>query len=225
MSNDFRNYAVKHLGMNGLALDQYTSTINSSYISPTIIEERQLNVAQMDVFSRLMMDRIIFLSTDVNDYTATVVQGQLLYLDSVDPGKDISIYLNSPGGSVTAGLGLYDTMQFIKSDVSTICIGMAASMAAVLLVAGQKGKRFALPHSRVMIHQPLGGLQGQASDIEITAREILKYKSELYGIIASHSGQTIEKVERDGDRDFWMTAAEAKDYGMIDEILTPRADK
>ncbi len=225
MSNDFRNYAVKHLGMNGLALDQYTSTINSSYISPTIIEERQLNVAQMDVFSRLMMDRIIFLSTDVNDYTATVVQGQLLYLDSVDPGKDISIYLNSPGGSVTAGLGLYDTMQFIKSDVSTICIGMAASMAAVLLVAGQKGKRFALPHSRVMIHQPLGGVQGQASDIEITAREILKYKSELYGIIASHSGQTIEKVERDGDRDFWMTAAEAKDYGMIDEILTPRADK
>ena len=211
--------------MNGLALDQYTSTINSSYISPTIIEERQLNVAQMDVFSRLMMDRIIFLSTDVNDYTATVVQGQLLYLDSVDPGKDISIYLNSPGGSVTAGLGLYDTMQFIKSDVSTICIGMAASMAAVLLVAGQKGKRFALPHSRVMIHQPLGGVQGQASDIEITAREILKYKSELYGIIASHSGQTIEKVERDGDRDFWMTAAEAKDYGMIDEILTPRADK
>ena len=225
MSNDFRNYAVKHLGMNGLALDQYTSTINSSYISPTIIEERQLNVAQMDVFSRLMMDRIIFLSTDVNDYTATVVQGQLLYLDSVDPGKDISIYLNSPGGSVTAGLGLYDTMQFIKSDVSTICIGMAASMAAVLLVAGQNGKRFALPHSRVMIHQPLGGVQGQASDIEITAREILKYKSELYGIIASHSGQTIEKVERDGDRDFWMTAAEAKDYGMIDEILTPRADK
>ena len=225
MSNDFRNYAVKHLGMNGLALDQYTSTINSSYISPTIIEERQLNVAQMDVFSRLMMDRIIFLSTDVNDYTATVVQGQLLYLDSVDPGKDISIYLTSPGGSVTAGLGLYDTMQFIKSDVSTICIGMAASMAAVLLVAGQKGKRFALPHSRVMIHQPLGGVQGQASDIEITAREILKYKSELYGIIASHSGQTIEKVERDGDRDFWMTAAEAKDYGMIDEILTPRADK
>lgn len=225
MNNDFRKYAVKHLGMNGLALDQYASTINSSYISPTIIEERQLNVAQMDVFSRLMMDRIIFLSTDVNDYTATVVQGQLLYLDSVDPGKDISIYLNSPGGSVSAGLGLYDTMQFIKSDVSTICIGMAASMAAVLLVAGEKGKRFALPHSRVMIHQPLGGVQGQASDIEITAREILKYKSELYGIIASHSGQSIEKVERDGDRDFWMTATEAKAYGMIDEVLTPRVDK
>lgn len=229
MNNDFRKYAVKHLGMNGLALDQYASamnsTISSSYISPTIIEERQLNVAQMDVFSRLMMDRIIFLSTDVNDYTATVVQGQLLYLDSVDPGKDVSIYLNSPGGSVTAGLGLYDTMQFIKSDVSTICIGMAASMAAVLLVAGEKGKRFALPHSRVMIHQPLGGVQGQASDIEITAREILKYKSELYGIIASHSGQPIEKVERDGDRDFWMTAEEAKAYGMIDEVLMPRQGK
>lgn len=222
--NDFRNYAVKHRGMNGLALDQYISSINSSYISPTIIEERQLNVAQMDVFSRLMMDRIIFLSTDVNDYTATVVQGQLLYLDSVDSGKDVSIYINSPGGSVSAGLGLYDTMQIIKSDVSTICIGMAASMAAVLLVAGQKGKRFALPHSRVMIHQPLGGVQGQASDIEITAREILKYKKELYGIISDHSGQPIEKVERDGDRDFWMTAEEAKAYGMIDEVLTaPRA--
>ena len=202
ISTDFRNYAVKHLGMNGLSVDKFTSAVNSSYISPTIIEERQLNVAQMDVFSRLMMDRIIFLSTDVNDYTATVVQGQLLYLDSVDPGKDISIYLNSPGGSVTAGLGLYDTMQFVKSDVSTICIGMAASMAAVLLVAGQKGKRFALPHSRVMIHQPLGGVQGQASDIEITAREILKYKKELYSIISQHSGQPVEKVERDGDRDF-----------------------
>jgi len=220
-NNDFRNYAVKHLGMNGLALDQYASKISSSYISPTIIEERQLNVAQMDVFSRLMMDRIIFLSTDVNDYTATVVQGQLLYLDSVDPGKDVSIYINSPGGSVSAGLGLYDTMQFIKSDVSTICIGMAASMAAVLLVAGQSGKRFALPHSRVMIHQPLGGVQGQASDIEITAREILKYKKELYSIISHHSGQPVEKVEHDGDRDFWMTASEAKEYGMIDSILTP----
>ncbi|MCF0218464.1 MAG: ATP-dependent Clp endopeptidase proteolytic subunit ClpP [Muribaculaceae bacterium] len=218
-NNDFRNYAVKHLGMNSLALDQYTSTINSSYISPTIIEERQLNVAQMDVFSRLMMDRIIFMSTDVNDYTATVIQGQLLYLDSVDPGKDVSIYINSPGGSVSAGLGLYDTMQFITSDVSTICIGMAASMAAVLLVAGQKGKRFALPHSRVMIHQPLGGVQGQASDIEITAREILKYKKELYNIIADHSGQPFDKVERDGDRDFWMTAEEAKAYGMIDNVL------
>ena len=233
MNNDFRNYAVHHLGMNGLALDQYTAAANtnaasgitSSYISPTIIEERQLNVAQMDVFSRLMMDRIIFLSTDVNDYTATVVQGQLLYLDSVDPGKDISIYLNSPGGSVIAGLGLYDTMQHVKSDVSTICIGMAASMAAVLLVAGAKGKRFALPHSRVMIHQPLGGVQGQASDIEITAREILKYKAELYKIIADHSGMSLEKIESDADRDYWMTAQEAKDYGMIDNILLPNHAK
>ncbi len=210
--------------MNGLALDQYanaTSTITSSYISPTIIEERQLNVAQMDVFSRLMMDRIIFLSTDVNEYTATVVQGQLLYLDSVDPGKDISIYINSPGGSVIAGLGLYDTMQHIKSDVSTICIGMAASMAAVLLVAGEKGKRLALPHSRVMIHQPIGGVQGQASDIEITAREILKYKAELYKIISDHSGMPVERIERDADRDYWMTADDAKEYGMIDDILLP----
>lgn len=228
MNNDFRNYAVKHLGMNGLALDQYVSattrgaqSIAASYISPTIIEERQLNVAQMDVFSRLMMDRIIFLSTDVNDYTATVVQGQLLYLDSVDPGKDISIYLNSPGGSVIAGLGLYDTMQHIKSDVSTICIGMAASMAAVLLVAGAQGKRLALPHSRVMIHQPLGGVQGQASDIEITAREILKYKAELYRIIADHSGMSLERIEADADRDYWMTAQEAKEYGMIDNVLLP----
>lgn len=233
MNNDFRNYAVKHLGMNGLSLDQYMSAtssiasaaanpaITSSYISPTIIEERQLNVAQMDVFSRLMMDRIIFLSTDVNDYTATVVQGQLLYLDSVDPGKDVSIYINSPGGSVIAGLGLYDTMQHIKSDVSTICIGMAASMAAVLLVAGAKGKRLALPHSRVMIHQPLGGVQGQASDIEITAREILKYKAELYNIISQHSGMSLERIERDADRDYWLTATEAKEYGMIDDVLYP----
>lgn len=225
MSNDFRNYAVKHLGIPSVRLDQYAKAaggdITSSYISPTIIEERQLNVAQMDVFSRLMMDRIIFLSTDVNDYTATVVQGQLLYLDSVDPGKDISIYINSPGGSVIAGLGLYDTMQHVKSDVSTICIGMAASMAAVLLVAGAKGKRMALPHSRVMIHQPLGGVQGQASDIEITAREILRYKAELYQIIADHSGMSLERIEHDADRDYWMTAQDAKEYGMIDEILMP----
>lgn len=223
MNNDFRNYAVKHLGMNGLALDQYTasasSAITSSYISPTIIEERQLNVAQMDVFSRLMMDRIIFLGTQVDDYTSNVIEAQLLYLDSSDPGKDVSIYINSPGGSVYAGLGIYDTMQYIKSDVSTICTGMAASMAAVLLVAGQKGKRYALKHSRVMIHQPMGGAQGQASDIEITAREIQKLKKELYTIIADHSGQPFDKVERDSDRDYWMTAAEAKDYGMIDDVL------
>ena len=179
LEHDFRNYAVKHLGMNCLAIDQYASTITSSYISPTIIEERQLNVAQMDVFSRLMMDRVIFLGTDVNDYTANVIQAQLLYLDSTDPGKDVSIYINSPGGSVYAGLGIYDTMQYISSDVSTICTGMAASMAAVLLVAGAEGKRFALNHSRVMIHQPMGGAQVQPSDIEITAREIQKLKQEL----------------------------------------------
>lgn len=223
--NEFRKFAVGHLGMNGLALDQYISAnnnaarITSSYISPTIIEERQLNVAQMDVFSRLMMDRIIFLGTDVNDYSANVIQAQLLFLDSADPGKDVSIYINSPGGSVYAGLGIYDTMQYIQSDVSTICTGMAASMAAVLLVAGEKGKRFALKHSRIMIHQPMGGAQGQASDIEITAREIQKLKKELYEIIANHSGQPFEKVERDSDRDYWMTAEEAKNYGMIDDVL------
>ncbi|SHE55108.1 ATP-dependent Clp endopeptidase proteolytic subunit ClpP [Dysgonomonas macrotermitis] len=221
---DFRKYATQHIGMNGLALDQYMNSVNnmnitSSYISPTIIEERQLNVAQMDVFSRLMMDRIIFLGTQIDDYTANVIQAQLLYLDSADSGKDISIYINSPGGSVYAGYGIYDTMQFIASDVSTICTGMAASMAAVLLVAGQKGKRFGLKHSRVMIHQPLGGAQGQASDIEITAREIGKVKQELYKIISDHSGQPVERIEKDSDRDYWMSSGEAKEYGMIDEVL------
>ena len=223
MKNDFRDYAVKHRGMNGLAFDQYANytsqLITDSYISPTIIEERQLNVAQMDVFSRLMMDRIFFLGTHIDDYTANVIQAQLLYLDSSDPGKDVSIYINSPGGVVYAGLGIYDTMQYISSDVSTICTGMAASMAAVLLVAGEKGKRFALKHSRVMIHQPLGGAQGQASDIEITAREILKLKNELYEIISDHSGQPIEKVAANSDRDYWMTAVEAAEYGMIDKVL------
>ena len=218
MKNDFRDYAVKHLGMNGLALDT-CANITSSYINPTIIEERQLNVAQMDVFSRLMMDRIIFLGTQIDDYTANVIQAQLLYLDSSDPGKDVSIYFNSPGGSVYAGLGIYDTMQYIQSDVSTICTGMAASMAAVLMVAGEKGKRYALKHSRIMIHQPLGGVQGQAADIEITAREILKLKKELYTIISNHSGQPIEKIEKDSDRDYWMTSAEAVEYGMIDKVL------
>ncbi len=223
--NDFRNFAVHHLGMNGLALDQYTALSSkasapvASYISPTIIEERTLNVAQMDVFTRLMMDRIIFLGTEVNDYTANVIQAQLLYLDSSDPGKDISIYINSPGGSVYAGLGIYDTMQYVTSDVTTICTGMAASMAAVLLVSGEKGKRFALKHSRVMIHQPMGGAQGQASDMEITVREIRKLKDELYRIIADHSGQPLEKVEHDSDRDYWMTAEEALQYGMIDRVL------
>jgi len=230
--NVFRKFAVHHLGLNGLALDQYSSLTSrasapvASYISPTIIEERSLNVAQMDVFSRLMMDRIIFLGTEVNDYTANVIQAQLLYLDSADPGKDVSIYINSPGGSVYAGLGIYDTMQYIQSDVTTICTGMAASMAAVLLVSGEKGKRFALKHSRVMIHQPMGGAQGQATDMEITVREIKKLKSELYNIIADHSGQPFEKVEKDSDRDYWMTAAEAKEYGMIDNVLvkSPKTD-
>ena len=221
MNDDFKKYATRHLNMNGNALDKYID-VTSSYISPTIIEERQLNVAQMDVFSRLMMDRIIFLGTQIDDYAANVIQAQLLYLDSVEPGKDISIYLNSPGGSVYAGLGIYDTMQYITSDVSTICTGMAASMAAVLLVAGAKDKRFALKHSRVMIHQPLGGVQGQASDIEITAREILKLRKELYTIIADHSGNDFAKIELDSDRDYWMTAEEAKNYGMIDKVLERR---
>ena len=218
MADDFKKYATLHLGMNAMALDKYID-ITSNYISPTIIEERQLNVAQMDVFSRLMMDRIIFLGTQIDEYTANVIQAQLLYLDSSDPGKDISIYLNTPGGSVYAGLGIYDTMQYVSSDVSTICTGMAASMGAVLLVAGAKGKRFALQHSRVMIHQPMGGAQGQASDIEITAREIQKLKKELYTIIADHSGKSYEQIEKDSDRDYWMTSAEAKEYGMIDEVL------
>ncbi|OAV73774.1 ATP-dependent Clp protease proteolytic subunit [Bacteroidales bacterium Barb7] len=219
--NDFRKYATKHLGMSSNALDSYMD-ISGSYISPTIIEERQLNVAQMDVFSRLMMDRIIFLGTQIDDYTANVIQAQLLYLDSSEAGKEISIYINSPGGSVYAGYGIYDTMQFISSNVATICTGMAASMASILLVAGAKGKRSALQHARVMLHQPLGGAQGQASDIEIAAREILKVKKELYTIISTHSGKPFEEVERNSDRDYWMTAPEAKEYGIIDEILTKK---
>lgn len=218
-NDEFRKYAVKHRGISSNLLDSY-STITSDYISPTIIEERQLNVAQMDVFSRLMMDRIIFLGAGINDYVANIVQAQLLFLESVDAKKDIQIYMNSPGGSVYAGLGIYDTMQIIAPDVATICTGMAASMGAVLLCAGEKGKRTALKHARVMIHQPMGGAQGQASDIEITAREIQKLKKELYDIIANHSGQEYDKVQRDSDRDYWMTAEEAKEYGMIDEILT-----
>lgn len=210
--------------MNTLALENYMD-LQSSYISPTIIEERHMNVAQMDVFSRLMMDRIIFLGTGINDYTANVIQAQLLFLDSSDPGKDISIYINSPGGSVYAGYGIYDTMQYISCDVSTICTGIAASMASVLLVAGTKGKRLALPHSRVMIHQPLGGTQGQASDIEIAAREILKVKKELYTIISEHSGKPFADVERDSDRDYWMTAPEALEYGMIDRVLRKQDPK
>ena len=220
--DEFRKYATKHLGINSLVLDDVIKSQNG-YLNPYILEERQLNVTQLDVFSRLMMDRIIFLGTQIDDYTANTLQAQLLYLDSVDSGKDISIYLNSPGGSVTAGLGIYDTMQFITSDVATICTGMAASMAAVLLVAGAEGKRSALPHSRVMIHQPLGGVQGQASDIEIEAREIMKFKKELYTIISNHSHTPFDKVWNDSDRNYWMTAEEAKEYGMIDEILVRKA--
>ena len=216
--NDFRKYATQHLGMNGMTLDDVIKS-QARYLNPYILEERQLNVTQMDVFSRLMMDRIIFLGTEIDDYTANTLQAQLLYLDSVDGGKDISIYINSPGGSVTAGLGIYDTMQFITSDVATICTGMAASMAAVLLVAGQEGKRSALTHSRVMIHQPLGGVQGQASDIEIEAKEIIKFKKELFTIIANHSHTPYEKVYRDSDRNYWMDAEQAKEYGMIDDVL------
>lgn len=218
MIKDFRNFATKHQGINGLAFDDVIKA-QSGYLNPYILEERQLNVTQLDVFSRLMMDRIIFLGTEVNDYTANVLQAQLLYLDSLDNSKDISIYINSPGGSVYAGLGIYDTMQFVSSDVQTICTGMAASMAAVLLVAGKEGKRSALPHSRIMIHQPMGGAQGQASDIEITAREIQKLKKELYTIIAEHSGNPYKRIEKDSDRDYWMIAEEAKEYGMIDEVL------
>lgn len=222
MIKDFHDFATKHLGVNGMVLDDVVKA-QAGYLNPYILEERQLNVTQLDVFSRLMMDRIIFLGTEVNDYTANVLQAQMLYLDSVDNGKDISIYINSPGGSVYAGLGIYDTMQFVRSDVQTICTGMAASMAAVLLVAGKEGKRSALPHSRIMIHQPMGGAQGQASDIEITAREIQKLKKELYTIISSHSHQDFDKVWNDSDRDYWMTASEAKDYGMIDEVLVRKA--
>ena len=218
MKNDFLKFAVSN-GLNSMHVENAMNA-SASYISPSILEERQLNVTQMDVFSRLMMDRIIFLGTEVNDYTANVIQAQLLYLDSVDSDRDISIYLNTPGGSVYAGLGIYDTMQFVKSKVATICTGMAASMGAVLLVAGEQGMRAALPHSRVMIHQPLGGIQGQASDIEITAREILKLKDELYQIISDHSGQTVEKIRQDADRDYWMTAKEALEYGMIDKVYS-----
>ena len=223
MDNEFRKFATRHMGMNSMVLDDVVKAQNQ-YLNPYILEERQLNVTQMDVFSRLMMDRIIFLGTEIDDYTANTLQAQLLFLDSADPGKDISIYINSPGGSVYAGLGIYDTMQFIASDVATICTGMAASMAAVLLVAGKEGKRSALKHSRVMIHQPMGGAQGQASDIEITAREIQKLKKELYTIIAEHSHTDFDKVWADSDRDHWMTAQEAQEYGMIDRVMIRKED-
>jgi len=217
--NDFEKYATKHLGINSNVLDKYSKIVS---LTPYILEERQMNVQTMDIFSRLMTDRIIFLNTDINEYSASVIQAQLLYLETSDPGKDISVYINSPGGSVYDGYGIYDTMQFVNCKISTICTGIAASMAAVLLVAGEKGKRHALKHSRVMIHQPLGGARGQASDIEITAREILKIKKEIYTIISEHSGQPYEKVLQDGDRDFWMNAEEALEYGMIDSIFTKK---
>ena len=216
--NDFRNYAVKHHGISSLHVDKYMSAV-SDYLTPYLIEERPMNITQLDVFSRLMKDRIIFLGVPIDDDVANIIQAQLLFLESQDSERDIQIYLNSPGGYVHAGLGIYDTMQYINPDVSTICTGMAASMAAVLLCAGAKGKRFALPHSRVMIHQPLGGAQGQASDIEIEAREIQKLKKELYEIIANHSGKDYDQVWKDCDRNYWMVAAEAKEYGMIDEVL------
>jgi ATP-dependent Clp protease protease subunit len=217
--SDFEKYAGSKRGISSLILHKYGTIMENNYISPTIIEERQLNVASMDVFSRLMMDRIIFLGLPIDDYVANIIQAQLLYLDSADPGKDIQIYFNTPGGSVSAGLGIYDTMQYISADIATICTGMAASMGAVLLTAGKKGKRSALKHSRIMIHQPAGGFEGQAADIEIQAREIMKLKIELYEIIAFHTGKQLAQVEKDSDRDHWMTAQEAVEYGMIDEIL------
>lgn len=217
-SNEFRNYALKHRGISSMKLQRFES-IAQGYITPYIIEERPMNITQLDVFSRLMKDRIIFLGVPIYDDVANIIQAQLLFLESQDSERDIQIYLNSPGGSVYAGLGIYDTMQYLKPDISTICTGMAASMAAVLLCAGTNGKRFALPHSRVMIHQPMGGTEGQASDIEITAREMQKLKKELYEIIAHHTGKDYEQVWKDSDRDYWMIAAEAKEYGMIDDVL------
>ena len=221
MNREFEKYARSEFGISSLTMDGYR-TMQAAYINPTIIEERKLNVASMDVFSRLMMDRIIFLGVPIDDDVANIIQAQLLFLASQDSAADISIYLNTPGGSVSAGLGIYDTMQLVEPDVATICTGMAASMGAVLLCAGAAGKRSALPHSRAMIHQPLGGAQGQASDIEIAAREIVKVKKELYSIISEHTGKSLEQIIADGDRDFWMSAAEAKEYGMIDEILSKR---
>lgn len=223
-SKEFRKYANKHLGISSMNLDQYSAAYNN-YISPTIIEERQMNVAQMDVFSRLMMDRIIFLGVPINDTVSNIVQAQLLFLESADPAKDIQIYLNSPGGAVHSGLGIYDTMQYITPDVATICTGMAASMGAIILAAGKSGKRSALPHSRIMIHQPMGGAEGAAADIEITAREILKLRKELYNLLAKHTGNSYKKIEKDSDRDYWMTAEEAKKYGMVDEVLERKSEE
>ncbi|WP_031427069.1 ATP-dependent Clp endopeptidase proteolytic subunit ClpP [Flavimarina sp. Hel_I_48] len=219
-NKEFKDFATKDQGVNSMYYDQIMSSMYPVSLTPNIIEERQMNAVAMDVFSRLMMDRIIFMGTGINDQVANIIQAQLLFLASTDSSRDIQIYINSPGGSVYAGLGIYDTMQFIAPDVATICTGMAASMAAVLLAAGEKGKRSGLTHSRVMIHQPMGGAQGMASDIEITAREILTLKEELYKILANHSGQSYEKINEDSDRDYWMKADKALEYGMIDEILT-----
>ncbi len=219
IQKEFEKFAIKDQGINGNYYNKIVTNMLPVGMTPNIIEERKMNAVAMDVFSRLMMDRIIFMGTAVTDQVANIIQAQLLFLESTDASKDIQIYINSPGGSVYAGLGIYDTMQFIKPDVATICTGMAASMAAILLCAGAKGKRSGLPHSRIMIHQPMGGAQGQASDIEITAREIVTLKKELYQIIAKHTGQTYDKIFEDSDRDFWMKAKEAKDYGMIDEVL------
>ncbi len=219
MKDEFKKFAVYNQGISSNTLNDYSRRLEMSYISPTIIEERQLNVAQMDVFSRLMVDRIIFLGAPINDDAANIIQAQLLFLESVDPTGTIYIYINTPGGSVYAGLGIYDTMQFIQSPISTICTGLAASMGAILLCAGEKGKRSALPHSRIMIHQPLGGVSGQASDIEIEAREIIKLKEELYHILAEHTGKHFDQIWKDSDRNYWMKAQEAKEYGIIDEVL------
>ena len=224
INKEFEKFAYSTRRISSAAVHDYAN-LQSAYVSPTIIEERQLNVAQMDVFSRLMMDRIIFLGAPINDDVANIIQAQLLFLETADPDRDIQIYINSPGGSVSAGLGIYDTMQLITPDVATICTGLAASMGAVLLTAGAEGKRAALPHSRIMIHQPLGGVQGQASDIEITAREIMRTKQELYEILSHHSGVAIEKIAADADRDYWLRADEAKEYGLIDEVLTKRTAK
>lgn len=225
MQDEFRNYAIKHRGISSLTYDRMAAQMSGGYITPYILEERQLNAVSMDVFSRLMMDRIIFLGVPITDDVSNIIQAQLLFLESVDNQKDIQIYLNTPGGSVSAGLGIYDTMMYIKPDVATICTGMAASMGSILLCAGQAKKRSALKHARVMIHQPMGGVQGQATDIEIEAREIMKLKNELYEILAYHSGQPFDKIWKDADRDYWMTANEALEYGMIDEVLENRRDK
>jgi len=218
MKTEFQKYAVKHCGISSLRLEQYQS-LAKNYLTPYIIEERPMNITQLDVFSRLMKERIIFLGVPIYDEVANIIQAQLLFLESQNAEQDIQIYINSPGGVIYAGLGIYDTMQYLKPDIHTICTGIAASMASVLLCAGTKGKRFALPHSRVMIHQPMGGVQGQASDIEIEAREIQKLKKELYEIIAHHTGKTYDDVWKDSDRDYWMVASEALEYGMIDEVL------